>query len=389
MTKLERTCAAFCAALLTAPFGAVGADPRSPTTKGFVVTTFLRAQYEGKTGRTADWSTSDGQPECPHGFAAGPDVNAILSALKVPRAERERLLRPENAGEDGPLWKRLLHRGPRNADVCANPQSMPDPGLPTIEGRISYGLDLDGADGASSPAGKTCPHEDFIGPNGARGIDNQYYRLVGCIKGRRQGGMRNVSVNAFMRQGEFALLIELRGVDGLDHDDEVQVDWYSAQDPMVNSATGFPLTYASMEIDGDPQYHAVARGRIVDGVLTTEPVDLLIRTRNRKLANYRIRDARLRGEIRTDGSLAATLGGYESVEWIYHHLTHDNIQSEMSYGPFTCPGVYYALHRLADAYPDPAAGGQCQWMSSAYEIEAIPAFVIQPQAKTAGASPTP
>ena len=35
------------------------------------------------------------------------------------------------------------------------------------------------------------------------------------------------------------------------------------------------------------------------------------------------------------------------------------------------------MHRFADGYPD--RGGECSWISSAYELEALPALVIHPK----------
>jgi len=40
--------------------------------------------------------------------------------------------------------------------------------------------------------------------------------------------------------------------------------------------------------------------------------------------------------------------------------------------------IYYALKKLADAYPD--STGQNQYISSSYWIEAVPAFIAHPNA---------
>src|SRR5688572_9270783 len=46
---------------LAVAIAAYSAVPPSPTTKGFVVTRFVPAYYEGPTGRTISWDKSDGQ----------------------------------------------------------------------------------------------------------------------------------------------------------------------------------------------------------------------------------------------------------------------------------------------------------------------------------------
>jgi hypothetical protein len=55
-----------------------------------------------------------------------------------------------------------------------------------------------------------------------------------------------------------------------------------------------------------------------------------------------------------------------------------------------CPTFSQAVHRYADGYPDPATG-KCTAISTAFDIEAVPAFIIHPEEarKTAeAASPT-
>jgi hypothetical protein len=47
-----------------------------------------------------------------------------------------------------------------------------------------------------------------------------------------------------------------------------------------------------------------------------------------------------------------------------------------------CPAMYNAFQRMADGDPD-AKTGQCTTISSAYGVEAVPAFLIHP-AETKG-----
>ena len=44
---------------------------------------------------------------------------------------------------------------------------------------------------------------------------------------------------------------------------------------------------------------------------------------------------------------------------------------------WTCPSAYAAMKKFADGYRDPKTG-QCTALSTAYRIEAVPAFVIHP-----------
>ena len=365
------TCLGF-GILFAAP--SMAADPQPATTKGFVVTRFVTAMYEGPTGRTAAWEKSDGQPECPDGFADPIDVDGILNQLKIPSAEQQRLKRPENLM---PLTQTLLRRGEGGANVCRNPETAPDPGFKTVKGKIAYGLNLDGADdGAARP--QACSHQNFVGPNGEKGIDNQLYRALGCIKGRRQGAHLYNFFNAGMRQGDYTILIEITGMDNPRNDPQVGVGFYISQDAMVNNPDGVSLTHTSLRVHHDSHYHALTRGKIVNGVLTTEPVDILFKN-TFEVRPYRFRDTQFRGELQADGSMKGILGGYQDIVTIYRDISfgYDWVAEGPVHGPMSCPGLYYALKRLADAYPDP--NGECGWISSAYEVDALPAFVIHPK----------
>jgi len=74
-------------------------------------------------------------------------------------------------------------------DSCKNPLAWPDPGHILFEGNASLtGLDLDGVN-SSAAAGGQCAHDDFVGADGTQGIDNQHWRLMGCVAGYRPDGL--------------------------------------------------------------------------------------------------------------------------------------------------------------------------------------------------------
>src|SRR5690606_28909703 len=81
---------------------------------------------------------------------------------------------------------RVISTAPNGQNVCMHPEaSEPDPHFRTVStSKVPVdGIDLDGVDSrADTPVPGTCPHDDFPGMNGERGIDNQYYRVVGCSR---------------------------------------------------------------------------------------------------------------------------------------------------------------------------------------------------------------
>ena len=312
-------------------------------TRGFVVTAFAPAAYEG------DY-------QCPAGFAEGPDTKAILA--KLPQAERERLLRPEHSAELMLTVRQALE----DSHVI----------FKTVKGKRAYGLNLDRSEGETARL-NSCAHEDFVGPSGERGIDNQWYRAIGCMQESRPGGALHEYFNTSMRKGDFAILIEIDGIDDPLDDAEVRVGFYRAADPLANAGQTAGGN-VRMQVHYDNYFHSVARGRIVKGTLITEPVDMRFKATPR-MRELVIRDARVQMEFQRGGQLKGILGGYQELQ-VLHAAAREALRAETTFGPLTCRCFSPTLASLADGYPDPKQDGPCGWISVAYEVEAMPATVI-------------
>src|SRR5688572_16928179 len=124
--------------------------------------TASRAQSTGSTRAFLIVQSDQGihygkfEEDCPQGFEM--TVEEAFLATQTP-AERERLLRPENAMEYASRWKGEFITGPGGENVCNNPKSfMNDPRHPPFRGvtsKVAYGMNLDGTvDGR--PTAKTC-----------------------------------------------------------------------------------------------------------------------------------------------------------------------------------------------------------------------------------------
>ncbi len=192
-----------------------------------------------------------------------------------------------------------------------------DPGFRTFDGpAIVAGLDLDGENSNAEAGTAACPHTDFTGPDGATGIDNQYWRAYGCIAAHQPGGLadRMYASGNFIREG-IPMLVEITGVDDRRNDDEVEIRILSSADTVSLDANNNVIPQLSM--------------------------------RAHEEARYRNTPTRAR--------IAATTRGY------------------------MCAGMDYALDRMADGHQDPETG-KCTSLSGANLFEAIPAFVIMPEA---------
>jgi hypothetical protein len=329
--------------------------PDPAKTRSFVVTYFWN-------------SISTAANDCPSGLAPGPDKEIAIARL--PAEQRD-----EYRKSDQKIMRIISNRGPNGENVCTSPTVLPDPGFPVAQGNIEDGLDLETA-GGPGPA-QVCKHVELSSPNGEKGIDNQLSRVMACVQHRRADGFFPKYFVNQMRSGEYAYLIEVTGVDNDRDDAEVQVGLYASADPMVLDGSGKVLSHASLEVTSDPAYRQILRGRIDAGVLTTEPAQIKLPSGS-VFPPLELRNARLRLSLLPDGKAEGVLGGYQDWHAYYKANVSTGGISEMSGGPFQCSGLYYALQKAADAYPDPATG-QCTAISSAYKIEAIQAFVIHPQ----------
>src|SRR6201999_1920390 len=101
-----------------------------------------------------------------------------------------------------------------------------------------------------------------------------------------------------MYAGEWGILLTLRGVHDPRNSDNVEVGIYASADPLQLSPTRQALSDATYAIDQDPRFRATAHGRIVNGVLTTDPVDVRFHWVVNSIHLERpLQDARLRATL--------------------------------------------------------------------------------------------
>jgi hypothetical protein len=308
-------------------------------------------------------------------------------------------------GESDEDYARRLNQGaqvlstaPNGQNLCMNPEAgAPDPHFRVVTGKNvpAEGIDLDGQDSRISgkAAFNTCAHDDFRGMNGGRGVDNQFFRLVGCSKSFQSTGQSNTFEIA-MYTGEWGILITLKGVNDLRNAANVEVGMYASADPIQLSPTREALANATYAMDQDPRFRATAHGRIANGVLTTDPVDVRFHWVVNSIHLERpLQDARLRMMFTPDGGLEGILAGYTPIEEMYDFQYGFRSGKDAKGGPangrlisgsangqarvldHTCQGAYFELKRLADGHRDPKTG-QCTSISTQYRIKAIPAFVV-------------
>lgn len=335
---------------------------------------------------------ADPAESCPAGFS--------LQLEEVFSRTREGKRRGNESEEE---YSARLAQGARELSTAANGQNLcmhpeagsPDPFFKTVSASPGpvQGIDIDGR---QDP-------DDFQGEAGAPGVDNQFYRLVGCSRGFQSTGQSN-DYALEMLAGSWGILLSFEGVDDLHNDDYIEVGFYANADPIQLSPARVPLAYATYAMDQDRRFRGHTTGRIENGVIITEPTDVLFRSVVNSMRLERpLLEARLQGTISQDGVLTGVLAGFTPVEALYDvqygyrngkngagELAPLALRSGSANGAarvlgYTCQGAYHAIHRLADGHPDPQSGRYTS-LSTQYNLEAIPAFVVDTETRSGNAT---
>ena len=311
-----------------------------------------------------------------------PEMTECPQGLNEGVREQFKLLFPDAAGNKRTLVDTQIRRQVESYQ----PTTAPD-ALPFLEGQgpVAPGLDLDGTVGP----------EDFTGPDGARGVDNQMHRVLGCIANYRapDGPIRFFEDEMVLRENYNRIIVQLTDVDSLVDDPDVDVMFFRGRDKVLVDAGGLKaLPGGTQRIDTrwGGRYIQRTHGRIEKGVLSTEPVDLLYPWD----AFYMPTDqymwgARLHLALTPEGA-DGLIAGYTDVETWYLHMLRNWSAHYQSYGKSSGPSIYKAMRRLADGVPDPATGAN-RAISSALaakftEVRVLP-FSGAEQAAIASAKP--
>ena len=299
---------------------------------------------------------------------------------------REEVEKRWNAGDrDGAL--ELLPE-----DACKDPAVLPDPGHILLRGQCLGGGHRPGrCELLGERMAASAPTMTFVGVDGVAGIDNQHYRLMGCVKGFRPDGLfdRLFDTQSSILENGFSPLLEMKLVEGTPEAGRYEVRLFTSAGPVTKDANNNVVPDMSQLVHEDTLYHSEPfPGQIKDGVFTAGPVDAKLRFKVQAIDNhYYFKDLQIRADILPDGSMKGVLAGYWDIENTFDFLT------EVYIGPihlgraaannigYMCSGVYHALPRVADGHPDPETG-KCTSMSTVVKFAAVPAFVIQQEPGT-------
>ena len=336
-------------------------------TRTYVVEWNEPAMYYGAKSGVIEPGT-----DCPNGTNPEVDWIKVMVEAGYTREEAQWLRNPANPTRS-PLHgqNQMAFRGKDRANVYINPTSTPDPGLVGVTGTIAEGVDLDGD-------AKT----GFTSPSGEPGIDNAFYRALGCWKtyrGPPRLSSGALQFNDSMRNGGWTTVIVVagKGSDPL-NDKSVRVGFYVSNDKMVKDGNGEIARDYSFRIKPDAKYEALFAARTVNGtIVSTAPADVMLRDPS-YWQDLELLRAKVSLQMLPDGSLKGYVGGYRPWEPVYKGWVNARGPVIESLTWVQLPAVYYALRRSADFSPKGPSGEKTH-ISFALRIDALPAFVMLPE----------
>jgi len=335
-------------------------------TKTYVVEWNEPAMYYGARTGVIDPGT-----DCPNGTNPSPDWVKVLVDAGYTLEEAKWLRNPANPTRS-PVHgqNQMAFRGKDRANVYIDPTSTPDPGLPEVSGTIAEGINLDGDENTG-----------FTSPTGEKGIDNNFYKALGCWKtyrGPHRLSSGALNFNDEMRNGAWTTVIVVAG-EGTDpmNDDRVKVGIYASNDKMVKDGLGNIAPDYTFRIAPSAKYEAILPARTLNGRITsTIPADVMLRdpgyTRDLELLR-----ARVDMQMKPDGTLTGYVGGYRPWEAVYRGWVNARGTVIEVLTWVQLPAVYYSLRRNAD-YSPTGPGGEKTHISFALRVDALPAFVMTP-----------
>ncbi|GLR87578.1 hypothetical protein [Bradyrhizobium iriomotense] len=390
--KMSRALLAFAAATALTCSDPVPAKA-DPWTRGFVVSSYGYAfRYGGRAGFTRGTEIEPGV-DCPHGstnfFTDSEQRRSTLARQKwYSQQEIDWIVEPPGLDQirgdthkvRGKVFARAIsYRGyKRGIETYVNPWAAQDPGQPEVTSRIADGFNLDGKIGPN----------DFVSPDGEKGIDNALYRAWGCDAPWRGNGNATLALryDTAMLDGLHTIVIRISGHQDPMNDSDATVEIGNSPDQIVRDARGGVGIDYSYRILRSARYTKL-KATIKNGVVETEQVEHLHTPRMAyyydQTGDTNFTKGKIRLVIAPDGLSATSLiGGYRDWRDLY---------GDASFGGSSTAGagsldevyhedhvaLYYALRRNADGMYNEKTR-QYDGISTAYRMMMSSAFVVDP-----------
>ncbi|MFO1248755.1 MAG: hypothetical protein U1E93_11160 [Alphaproteobacteria bacterium] len=378
-----------CASALGLMAGTALPASAAPWVRGYVVGQYEYAfRYGGRADFTRGTEIEPGV-DCPHGASThfANDVNTKIAVARQKfRSQQEIDWIAKPPGLDqvrAPvltrfhIWNRAVaYRGyKRGIETYVNPWAAEDPGQPQVTSRIGDGFNLDGKIKAN----------DFVSPDGEKGIDNNLYRAWGCDAPWRGNGNATLDLRANdkMQDGLYTMVIRVSGNKDPMNDDNATLEIGYSPDKLVKDARGGISVDYSYRILTTSQYTKL-KAKIKNGVVETEQVDHLHSPRIAwfydQTGDANFRNGKIRLNMSPDGlSATGLLAGYRDWRELYSENTFAQDGGQQGIREHEDHvSLYYALRRNADGIYN-AKTGKYDGISSVYRLKLASAYVVDPE----------
>ena len=276
--------------------------------------------------------------ECPQGFNDGP-------------REHFKILFPDDGKKRGYI-ETVLAR-----ELAAwYPDEFKEPfTLRQASGPISLGMNLDGK----------VDTDDFTSPTGETGVDNQLFRGLGCIESYRgPDAYNNFYDTQEILEGTYnRMLFEITELDSLENDPEVIVTMYRGTHLVLRDASGNTIGFKGipggtqkLDTRWGKKYIQKYKGRIENGVLTTEPGTYVFPWQTFGTpTDETVHQMRMRLDLTPDYA-EGMLGGYLDFASLHWKNMRSDSTHHQSYGRLPSALLYQTLDKIADGPVDPVTG---------------------------------
>ena len=98
------------------------------------------------------------------------------------------------------------------------------------------------------------------------GIDNQHYRLMGCVKGFRPDGLfdRLFDTNNSILENGYATLLELKLIEGTPTDGKFEARLFTSAGPITKDANNKVVPDMSQRVHDDPMFGGAVQPSFAD-----------------------------------------------------------------------------------------------------------------------------
>jgi len=373
---------------LTMAGGVTQPAAAAPWVRGFVVGAYEYAfHYGGRADFTRNAEIEPGV-DCPHGSSvhfASDDRTKVAVARQKWRSQQEIDWISAPPGLDNVrapnltrfyIWDRALSRRgyKKEIETYVNPWAADDPGQPQVTGRIADGFNLDGRIKA----------DDFVSPDGEKGIDNALYRAWGCDAPWRGNGNATLDLRANdkMQEGLYTMVIRISGNQDPMNDSDATLEIGFSPDKIVRDARNNIALDYSYRILKSAQYTKL-KATIRNGMVETEQAPHLHTPRIAwfydQTGDTDFTKGKIRLNIGLDGhSGTGLIGGYRNWRDLYSENTFAQDGGQQGIREHEDHvALYYALRRNADGMYNEKTG-KYDAISTAYRIRMASAYVVDP-----------